>query len=205
MPLIHFVLLGFLPVRRMRRSLAPEFAAGCGQLMVTRRERLRRGRRARRIRGPPFHDGIQLPRAFRRAGLRTDLFDATEIASCRMYRGAREVVKGLAKNAHEGMAAPGAIWLWSVLLLGGHVLPAVLAIAGAVLAPSSAWFAASLAALILGLAIRAVLALRFRQSVFGALLHPAGVAALVGIQWLAWWRRRSGRPSVWKGRVQVDG
>lgn len=203
-PLIHFVLLGYLPIRTARRSQAQAYAAGCGQLMVTRRRAYEEAGGHAAVRAT-FHDGIQLPRAFRRAGLRTDLFDATDVAACRMYHGAREVVEGLAKNAHEGMAAPGAIWLWSGLLLGGHVLPALLALAGALLAPSSAWFAVSLAALILGLATRAVLAVRFGQSAVGALLHPVGVAALVGIQWLAWWRRRTGHASMWKGRIQFDG
>ena len=56
-----------------------------------------------------FHDGIKLPRAFRAAGFKTDLFDATDLATCRMYRNAREVWYGLAKNAGEALAAPGMI------------------------------------------------------------------------------------------------
>ena len=42
--------------------------------------------RAREI-SASLHDGVKLPRIFRRAGFFTDLFDATEIATCRMYRG----------------------------------------------------------------------------------------------------------------------
>jgi hypothetical protein len=203
-PLIHFVLLGYLPIRAMRRSDSPAFAAGCGQLMLARRPGYDGSGGHGAIR-TTFHDGLQLPRAFRRSGLRTDLFDATEIAACRMYHGAREVVEGLAKNAHEGMAAPVAIWVWSGLLLGGHVMPAVLAAVGALAAPASTWFAASLAALAVAWLTRAALAVRFRQPAVSVLLHPVGVAALVAIQWLAWWRRRSGRATAWKGRVQVDG
>ena len=33
-PLIHFVLLGFLPLARMRRYRHPAYAAGCGQLFL---------------------------------------------------------------------------------------------------------------------------------------------------------------------------
>ena len=36
-PLIHFLLLGFLPLRRMRAGTAPAYGAGCGQLFVARR------------------------------------------------------------------------------------------------------------------------------------------------------------------------
>lgn len=203
-PLIHFVLLGFLPLRAMRRSTEPAYGAGCGQLMVVRRSAYDAAGGHGAVRAT-FHDGLQLPRALRRAGSRTDLFDATGVASCRMYDGARQVVEGLAKNAHEGMAAPGAIWLWSFLLLGGQVLPAGLVTAGALLDPTPAWFAVSLVALLLSLATRTALAIRFRQPIVGVLLHPFGVGALVGIQWLAWWRRQAGRASTWKGREQPDG
>ena len=40
-----------------------------------------------------------------------------------MYRGFHEAWAGFAKNAHEGMATPLGLPVWTVLLLGGHVLP----------------------------------------------------------------------------------
>ncbi|MEM7050111.1 MAG: glycosyltransferase family 2 protein [Acidobacteriota bacterium] len=201
-PLIHFVLLGYLPLLGMRLSGNPGFAAGCGQLMAARRDAYRRAGGHGAIRAS-FHDGIQLPRTFRRAGLRTDLFDATHLATCRMYSRAGEVVMGLAKNAHEGMAGPIAIWVWTILLLGGAVLPWALLAITAVVAPATASFAAALTAALLGPAARLLLALRFRQSWLGAVLHPLGVSALVAIQWFAWWRRRTGRRIGWKKRAAV--
>ncbi|MCC2662365.1 MAG: glycosyl transferase, group 2 family protein, partial [Geminicoccaceae bacterium] len=115
-PLIHFLLLGFLPLARMRRSLQPALGAGCGQLICVRREAYERAGGHAAIRAS-LHDGLMLPRAFRRAGIMTDLFDATELASCRMYRGLAEVWRGFAKNATEGMARPAALPVWTVLLL----------------------------------------------------------------------------------------
>ena len=38
LPLIHFVLLGFLPLAGMRMFQAAGFAAGCGQFMMVRRK-----------------------------------------------------------------------------------------------------------------------------------------------------------------------
>lgn len=202
-PLIHFVLLGYLPLAGMRWTRSGAFAAGCGQLFVARRFAYEMAGGHAAIRHT-FHDGLELPRLFRRRGLRTDLFDATATATCRMYEGAREVVLGLAKNAHEGMAGPVAIWVWSVLLVGGHALPPLLAVAGLLWAPDAAWTALAVAGTGLGLATRLALALRFRQSLFGALLHPVGVVLLVGIQWYARLRRRAGRAVTWKDRVPAD-
>ncbi len=134
-PLIHFVLLGFLPLARMRRSRHPAYAAGCGQFFLARRSAYEAAGGHTAIQGS-LHDGITLPRAFRAAGFRTDLCDMTEIATCRMYQSARDVWLGLAKNATEGLASPGMIVPATAFLLGGQVLPfALLAAVG--LAPTS--------------------------------------------------------------------
>ena len=72
------------------------------------------------------HDGIQLPRVYRRAGHWTDIFDATDIARCRMYTSAQQVCNGLLKNATEGIANARLIVPFSILLVGGSVLPVAL-------------------------------------------------------------------------------
>jgi cellulose synthase/poly-beta-1,6-N-acetylglucosamine synthase-like glycosyltransferase len=198
-PLIHFVLLGFLPLARMRASTHPAYAAGCGQLFLARRSAYEKAGGHAAIR-TSLHDGITLPRAFRRAGLKTDLFDATLAATCRMYRRAGEVWRGLAKNATEGMANPRAIVPFTIFLIGGAVLPFVLLpIAwldedpGLIGLASSAAFLACLP--------RLMGAIRFRQSRVGALLHPLGVLLLVAIQWYALARTLVGWPAAWKGRA----
>jgi hypothetical protein len=189
-PLIHFVLLGFLPLARMRESLHPAYAAGCGQLFLARKETYDAVGGHAVIRAT-LHDGIALPRAFRRAGKKTDLCDATDLATCRMYRGAGEVWRGLAKNATEGLASPWMIGPATLVLLGGQVLPAVLLAWGDRLA----WVALALA-----YAPRLAGVVRFRQSLGGALLHPVGVWLLIAIQWYALARSLLRRPSAWKGR-----
>ena len=144
-----------------------------------------------------LHDGIKLPRAFRRAGLHTDLFDATDVATCRMYHTNSETWRGLGKNATEGLAAPATILPMTTLLVLGQILPFVLLL----LAAPGSW-AFYLAAIAGGLAfLPRVVAVRcFRQSWLGALLHPFGVLWLLGIQWQALLRKFLGHPMQWKGR-----
>lgn len=190
-PLIHFVLLGFLPLAGMRRWRHPSWAAGCGQLFLTTRTAYEQAGGHRAIRGSR-HDGVTLPRAYRRAGLMTDLCDATDLASCRMYRCAAEVWRGLAKNAREGLAGPVGIVVWTVLLGGGQVLPGLLWL----LWPDNAWLAAATA---MGVAMRLAMAWRYRQSRWSALAHPVGVAVLLAIQWYA----RVAGPVPWKDRITV--
>jgi hypothetical protein len=128
----------------------------------------------------------------------TDLCDATGMATCRMYRGAEQVWRGLAKNATEGLGHPRTIGPATVLLLGGQVLPVVLLAA----APWLDGPAVAVAAMASALAYlpRVAGAFLFRQSRLGALLHPVGIVLLVALQWYALLRAAVGRPATWKGR-----
>lgn len=198
-PLIHVLLLGYLPIWLARHVQHPAFAAGCGQLMAVRRDAYRRAGGHAAIRSSR-HDGLMLPRAFRRAGCTTDLFDATDLAQCRMYRGGREVWQGFAKNATEGMATPLALPVWTLLLGGGHVLPFLVLLAALVAGSWPAVAASALAgACVYG--TRIALVLQFRQSWLGALLHPLGIALLLVLQWTALIAALRGRPAVWRGRA----
>ena len=192
LPLIHLLLLGYRPIWLDRDRLEPGFAAGCGQLFVARRDAYRAMGGHEAIRAS-LHDGLTLPRAFRRAGFATALFDATPLATCRMYGNARDLWEGLGKNATEGMATPRALPVWTVLLGGGHVLPLLLALRR----PRRP----AVAAIGCGLLLRLLLAMRFRQDLLGAALHPAGVLLLLLRQWTALLGARAGRPSTWRGRT----
>jgi hypothetical protein len=196
-PLIHFILLGFLPIHAMRRTRWPSMSAGCGQLFIARREAYFRCGGHAMLRDS-LHDGIKLPRVFRQAGLATDLFDATDLATCRMYNTNAETWRGLGKNATEGLAAPGTIVPMTMLLFCGQVLPCILL----TLAPKLSSSALAFAAAGTGFAyLPRLLAVRlFCQPVSGALLHPVGVLVLLVIQWHALIRHLTGKPSMWKGR-----
>jgi hypothetical protein len=195
-PLIHFILLGFLPMRMMRRTKSPAFSAGCGQLFIARRDAYQICGGHAQLRDS-LHDGIKLPRVFRRAGFPTDLFDATDVATCRMYHTNMETWRGLGKNATEGLAAPTTILPITALLFVGQIMPFALMVSAA---PGSASFMFSTAGCGLALLPRLLAAWRFRQSWGGALLHPFGTAVLLGIQWFALAQKLLGRPMQWKGR-----
>ena len=122
LPLIHFVLLGFLPLPGMRRTTNPGYAAGCGQFLLVRRAEYFASGGHASIR-ETMHDGLRLPKLLREHGLTTDLADLTRLVRCRMYRSAGQVWSGLAKNATEGMAAPVRIVPISLVLLTGQVMP----------------------------------------------------------------------------------
>ncbi len=192
-PLIHFVLLCFLPFALLRKEPRnPALAAGCGQILMVERAAYQASGGHAAIR-ESMHDGLRLPRLLRQAGFATDLCDLTMLVRCRMYTDSAGVWHGLVKNATEGMAAPARIVPFTLLLIAGQVLPLVLAI----LWPGP-WTLLALSASYLP---RVLAALRFRQSWLGALLHPVGIAVLLVLQWYALGRKLLGLRTTWKARA----
>ncbi len=195
-PLIHFVLLGFLPMHAMRWTRWAAFSAGCGQLFIARRDAYAQCGGHSMLRDS-LHDGVKLPRVFRKAGFRTDLFDATDLATCRMYQTNGETWCGLGKNATEGLAAPATILPMSVLLLCGQTLPFVILFFAD---PNSVAFNYSAGACLMAWLPRLLAARLFKQPWWNALAHPLGIVLLLGIQWQALWRKFLNQPMKWKGR-----
>ena len=198
-PMINTLILGYLPVPLMRRSRKEALAAGCGQLMMVRRDAYVAAGGHAAIRNT-LHDGLKLPRLLRRAGFRTDLVDGTDLAACRMYSSARDLVRGLLKNATEGMAKPLALPIWTVLLFGGHVLPWIL-LPFALGRDGQAVLQLVVLACALPLAARLLQAIRCREPLSAVPLHPLGVLALLVIQWSALVRQRLGIETDWRGRT----
>jgi len=197
-PLINWLLLSYLPMVGMRHTRHAVFGVGCGQWFTTTRVAYEAVGGHEAVKAS-LHDGLTLPRAYRRAGFHTDICDATDLAACRMYRSAAGVWYGLAKNAREGMAATSQIGFWTLLLLSGQVLP-LIAFGAALAEADRVATALAAGAVACSVVPRFIAARRFRQSWFGAALHPVGVLVLLGIQWYAVVRAAAGRPVGWKGR-----
>ncbi len=222
LPLIHFVLLGFLPIVRMRRGTDPAFAAGCGQFLMVRADHYFACGGHTQIRRT-MHDGLRLPKLFRQSGYQTDLADITAHATCRMYTNASQVWSGLAKNATEGLADPARIVPVSIVLILGQIVPVVLwltamlwALAvelghGMILVDPWFWFSISAAfrfwylwttaAVLCAFVPRILSTIRFKQDWRSAILHPIGILTLLVVQWYSLIRKLSGAPVAWRDRT----
>lgn len=187
LPFIHVLLLGYLPMV-FDSGQKPALAAACGQLILVRRSayHFSGGHAAIRNR---LHDGLALARQFRTCGFKTMLFDASDIASCRMYRRASDVWNGLLKNATEGMATPRGLPVWTVLLGGAQIIPFLL--------PTTR---VSRLAAGMTLLTRGLISYRFRQGWGTVVLAPLGTALLLMIQWQALVCGYLGHAPRWRGR-----
>ena len=215
-PMIFFILFSYLPMPRMRSSKDPATSAGCGQFLLVKRNVYDAfgGHAAFQ---DTMHDGIKMPRAVRRAGFRSDLFDGSDLCHVRMYRGLTQTWRGFAKNAFEGLGSAGLLVLITILHAVGHVLPWLVIELQAVRWSAndatvlSSWvgqfdrtailFAAC--AVTMAISQRLILALRLRQGSLGiliALVHPLGVIAMTSVQWYSFYLHLTGK-RAWRGRI----
>lgn len=195
-PAINLLLLGYLPMNLMRASAHPGFGAACGQLMLVETKAYHASGGHAAIRSL-IHDGIQLARQFRRNGFMTDLVPGDRLAACRMYSRFRDAWNGFAKNAHEGMAKPMALPVWTVLLFGGHILPFLM------LPFVPTWPIAWAA--VFSVATRAMVTVATRESLVSIPFHPFTILVSLALQWSVLLRiGRSGRTG-WKGRLYPVG
>lgn len=201
-PMMFFLLLGYLPMGRMRRFTAPSYGAGCGQFLLVRSQTYQAfdGHRAFK---DTMHDGIRMPKAVRALGQKSDLFDGSDLVSVRMYRGWRETWRGFAKNAYEGVGSPGLLIFLTLLHLGGHAAAWIIWPLALAMGWSPLIWAPALAACVLQLTQRAMIARRVGHAWASVWLHPIGVTLMTAVQWWSWHLQRAGK-RAWRGRVQGE-
>lgn len=205
-PMMYYVLLGYLPLDQMRAKNDPQFGAGCGQLFMAGRKAYFDAGGHKAIHGSR-HDGLKLPRSFRASGFSSDLVDASQLAEVRMYEGWSQVRNGLLKNATEGFANWKLIPIFTVLLIGGSVLP-LLSLAHALFWDWTAQGNLGVAAtfvLATATAVNWVGAFciqgKMKHPLVSAVLHPLAVTVFMLLQWTALAREQLGmQPVAWRGR-----
>ncbi|MBI1189141.1 MAG: glycosyltransferase [Tepidisphaera sp.] len=202
-PMIFFILLMYLPFGRMRSTLDPAASAACGQFLCVRRDAYDASGGHQSFKDS-MHDGVKMPRAIRRAGFKTDLFDASDLLQCRMYQGAAQTWRGFAKNAFEGLGSLLLLTFLTLVHLLGYLLPWAALALWRPLSPlaASLWAGAILLA---ALQMNLIYARRLASGPTAATLLPRllpalGVATMSLIQWHSYLLHLTGRRS-WRGRT----
>ncbi|MDG2381341.1 MAG: glycosyltransferase family 2 protein [Pirellulaceae bacterium] len=197
-PLMHIVLLTYLPFVLMRRTLMKGASAGCGQFFLTTKSAYERVGGHATVKAS-LHDGVQLPRQFRQARLKTDVFDASDIASCRMYHGWQQTWNGLEKNAYEGIANERLIVPFTVLMVLGYVAPTVVGLMG--LFSSEAIPPMAMIGMAASYLPRVLAAFRFDRAWFSTCLFPLAIVLFLVLQWWALLNHYWGTQATWRGRA----
>ncbi|MCW1958978.1 MAG: glycosyltransferase family 2 protein [Mycobacterium sp.] len=197
-PLLHLSYVAWLPMPLIHRTRDPRVLAANGQLLLVRRSALAAVGGWGRVR-TALVDDMALCREIKGSGARVVFADGHEMADCRMYSDAPSLWRGFAKNFYEGI---GGHPLAMIAVLGLHVVFFVapyVALPVALLA--GAWKLAGAAAVgvAANIALRLIMALRYRHSLLSVLLHPLAVCAMMGVLFESFrWSRRG--DIRWRGR-----
>ncbi|MEM1348808.1 MAG: glycosyltransferase family 2 protein [Myxococcota bacterium] len=198
LPLLHMTYTSWFPLVLTHLSEDPRFLAANGQILAIARAEYDRIGGFESVKRAVVDD-MALCRRVKSTGSRVVFADGFHIASCRMYTSAREVWEGFSKNIYPGLgASPVALAVVLILYFTAFVLPYLMWPLGLLYAPQIV--GAALAGIGVNLALRFVLALRFRQPPEGLLVHPAAVVGLLAIAVNSWRWHRAGQIK-WSGRV----
>jgi glycosyltransferase involved in cell wall biosynthesis len=192
MPMLNFVVFTLFPAPLSTRRNDPSLGLAHGACILAEREIYFKVGGHTAVRGEIFEDQ-RLARLWREKGERGLCLDGATVVSVRMYDSLARIFRGFQKNFFPAFRRESSFW--SFLLLHASVLlaPMILLFAWPVWPVA----AAALAVLLM----RLLLAVRFGHPLWAILLHPVAEAILIFVGLSSWWRCKSGRGVVWKGRA----
>jgi chlorobactene glucosyltransferase len=200
-PLIHVILMCYLPLRLVRTSRKAAFCFANGQYILFRRHFYDRINGHAAVKDALVED-VWLCKSVKKAGGTVAAFNGSDIVSCRMYRNFREIWEGFSKNlfAALGYSTPGLLAL--IMMVAALYIAPVVFLCSSLLAGefTLSLFWLPLAQVAVALLCRILIALIFRQSLPMAFLHVLSQVVLLGIACNSFYRIKFGKGAVWKGR-----
>jgi chlorobactene glucosyltransferase len=202
-PMMMFVIMGYLPELCVRYIPWPVFAAANGQCLAFRRDAYQHIGGHAAMRANVVED-MGLAWETKRKGLQLVMSIGDRLISTRMYHSWSEVRDGFAKNILAGHGGrPGFLLLSAFFHWLLFLLPWVWLAVGWAINLGSGWPWFPLALMGLGVGVRALSAAATHQRVGDALLLPLSTVLMTLIAARSlWWHFRRGGPQ-WKGRLVI--
>ena len=190
MPLLNFTVFTLFPapLSLLRNDASLGLAHGACLLMHRATYNKLGGHGA--VRDQIFED-TRLAQLWREQGERGLCLDGQDVVSVRMYNSLGDIRQGFQKNFFPAFRHQASFWFFIVFHAAIFLAPFLLAFAHFKFALVTA----------LVLAMRALLAGRFRHPWWSVPLHPLSEAILIVIGLSSWWRCTNGKGVAWKGRV----
>lgn len=185
MPMLNFVVFSLFPGVLAARRRQPSLGLAHGACLLLQRQAYGTVGGHAAIRHEIFED-TRLAQLWRARGERSLCVDGQSAVRVRMYDGLPQIWRGFQKNFYPAFRHEATFWLFCAFHAVVFLLPFLI----------GNWTAA---ACVLG--ARAVLALRFRQSLWSVWTHPFAEMMLLTLAFSSRRLCRSGRGVAWKGRV----
>lgn len=145
-----------------------------------------------RVKDQIFED-TRIAQLWRKSGMRGLCLDGQELVRLRMYSSGAEIWQGFQKNIYPAFKNQINFWVFIIYHFIINLLPFLYLI---IYQNTKFFFLTSLI-----LAIRLLIAFRFRQSLLSVIFHPFAESILLLLGISSWWRCKSGKGVNWKGRT----
>jgi len=185
MPLLNCVVFTIFPAPLSLVRNEPSLGLAHGACMLIQRAAYEKLGGHSLVRSEIFED-TRLAQTWRARGERSLCLDGQSVVRVRMYSGLDDIWRGFQKNFFPAFRRPTMFWLFLLFHFTVFLLPFLLF--------------NKTAALLIVMA-RLVLAIRFGQPWWSALLHPVAEVFLLCLGISSWWQCRMGPGVMWKGRV----
>lgn len=200
-PLVHFSVLCYLPVKFVWTKSSNAFVFANGQFMLFTREMYERIGGHEAVKSALVED-VWLCKAVKAAGGKPMVFSGVDTVRCRMYRDLREILHGFSKNLFAGLGySLFAIIMVCAVSLMVYILPIGFLIYALVQGNfSNELFLLPVVQLALAILMRLLIAVRFKLSLPESFLHGLSIAMFIGIAFNSVRWIKSGKGALWKGR-----
>ncbi|MFQ3597010.1 MAG: glycosyltransferase [Chloroherpetonaceae bacterium] len=200
-PLVHFLIMCFLPMRMIWQSNIEAFAFANGQFILFRRAMYERIGGHEAVKSNIVED-VWFVKAVKRAGGKVVVFNGVDAVQCRMYHGLVEAFRGFSKNLFAGLGYNAVamiavcliMFLWFVM----PIFFVLFAVFFGVFSLTLFWL--PLMQILLAVLMRSLIAIKFRLNPLYSLLHGLSAAMFIAIalnsmRWIYF-----GGGAAWKGR-----
>jgi glycosyltransferase involved in cell wall biosynthesis len=200
MPMLNFLVFTIYPAPLSIRNPLSALGIAHGACLLVHRATYGRLGGHTAVRDQVFED-TQLARFWRAMGEKSLCLDGQDIVRVRMYGSPREIWAGFLKNFYPGFRRPSSFWIFIAMHLMLFLSPFFVAPYEAFRAGA---FGSFQVAAVMVLAMRLLMAWRFRYPVWSALLHPAAQLFLLALGVSSWWKCYAGKGVLWKGRTYLS-
>jgi len=208
-PCANFIILSFLPLILIKKTRYPLFCIAIGQFMLFKRSVYEKIGGHESVKGEILDD-VHISKQIKRCGYRFMIFDGRSNVYCRMYRSFKEVIRGYTRAIFAAfdynilIQSIAVVLVFLIFLLPFILLPLGISIFD--------WSGLIISTIILQiiiiLAFKTILAIRFKSRILEIFLHPLSMIYLILISINSIVQTKFGPGIIWKGRnykVNTDG
>ncbi len=201
-PCANFIILSFLPLILIKKTRYPLFCTAIGQFMLFKRSVYEEIGGHKSVKGEILDD-VHISKQVKRCGYRFMIFDGRSNIYCRMYRSLKEVIRGYTRAIFAAFDYNILIQsIVIVLVFFIFLLPFILLPLGILIFDWSGLIISTIVLqIIIILAFKVVLAIRFKSRILEIFLHPLSMIYLILISINSIIQTKFGPGIIWKGRI----